>query len=142
MPARDRGGSLNRVAEVLQGRGEEIARTITQENGKPLRKAAAEVAMSVDHLRWFAGEAGLAYGRVVPNQVAGKRHLVLRVAVGVVAAILPGISPSPCPCGRSLRPWRRAAQSYTSRRRSLRCVRCNLPRRWTRPAFRRASSRW
>ena len=45
--------------------------------------------MSVDHLRWFAGEAGRAYGRVVPNQVAGKRHLVLRTPVGVVGAIAP-----------------------------------------------------
>jgi succinate-semialdehyde dehydrogenase / glutarate-semialdehyde dehydrogenase len=86
---RDRGAVLNRIAAALERRSEEVARTMTLENGKPLPQSRGEVAMSVDHLRWFAGEAGRSYGRVVPNQVAGKRHLVLRTPVGVVAAISP-----------------------------------------------------
>jgi succinate-semialdehyde dehydrogenase/glutarate-semialdehyde dehydrogenase len=89
MPARDRGALLIRIADVLQRRSEEIARTITLENGKPLAQSRGEVALSIDHLRWFAAEAGRAYGRVVPNQVRGKRHMVLRVPVGVVGAISP-----------------------------------------------------
>jgi succinate-semialdehyde dehydrogenase/glutarate-semialdehyde dehydrogenase len=84
-----RGILLDRVADVLQRRAEEIARIITSENGKPLAQSRGEVAMSVDHLRWFGGEAGRAYGRIVPNQVIGKRHLVLRTPIGVVAAISP-----------------------------------------------------
>ena len=86
---RDRGVYLSRLADALDGRREELARTITLENGKPLAQSRGEVAMSVDHLRWFAGEAGRAYGRVVPNQVPGKRHLVLRTPVGVVGTIAP-----------------------------------------------------
>jgi succinate-semialdehyde dehydrogenase/glutarate-semialdehyde dehydrogenase len=89
MPGRDRGVLLAKIADVVQRRGDEIARTITLENGKPLAQSRGEVAMTVDHLRWFAGEAGRGYGRVVPNQVPGKRHLVLRAPVGVVAAIAP-----------------------------------------------------
>jgi len=89
LPGRDRGAYLARLADVLARRSDEIARIITLENGKPLAQSRAEVAMSVDHLRWFAGEAGRAYGRVVPNQVAGKRHLVLHTPVGVVGAIAP-----------------------------------------------------
>jgi succinate-semialdehyde dehydrogenase/glutarate-semialdehyde dehydrogenase len=47
------------------------------------------MAMTTDHLRWFAEEARRAYGRIVPNQVEGKRHLVVKTPMGVVAAISP-----------------------------------------------------
>jgi len=89
MPGRNRGLLLNRIADVLQRRGEEIARTMTLENGKPLAQSRTEVAVSVDHLRWFAAEAERTYGRVVPHQANNKRHLVLRTPVGVVGAISP-----------------------------------------------------
>lgn len=84
-----RGESLRKIADQLERRSDEIARTITQENGKPLAQSAGEVAMSVDHLRWFAEEARRAYGRIVPPQVDGKRHLVVKSPIGVVAAISP-----------------------------------------------------
>ena len=45
--------------------------------------------MTVDHFRWFAGEAERAYGRIVPHQVEGKRHMVVRTPIGVVGAISP-----------------------------------------------------
>ncbi len=89
IPARDRGAYLTKIANILERRGEEIARTITLENGKPLAQSKGELGMTVDHLRWFAGEAGRAYGRVVANQVVGKRHMVVRTPVGVVGAIGP-----------------------------------------------------
>jgi succinate-semialdehyde dehydrogenase/glutarate-semialdehyde dehydrogenase len=45
--------------------------------------------MTVDHLRWFGEEARRAYGRIVPNQVDGKRHLIIKSPMGVVGAISP-----------------------------------------------------
>ena len=84
-----RGDCLLRVAAALDRRMEEIAETITRENGKPLPQARGEVRVAVDHLRWFAEEARRGYGRVVPNQADGKRHLVLKQPVGVVALISP-----------------------------------------------------
>ncbi|HIQ21369.1 MAG TPA: NAD-dependent succinate-semialdehyde dehydrogenase, partial [Planctomycetes bacterium] len=89
LPGKTRGEFLQRIADVLQRRGDEVARTITLENGKPLAQSRGELAMTVDHLRWFAAEAERAYGRVVPHQVEGKRHLVIRSPVGVVGAIAP-----------------------------------------------------
>ena len=77
------------IAEELGKRAEMMARLITRENGKPLNQAAGEVAMSIDHLRWFAEESRRAYGRVVPNQAEGKRHIIIRQPVGVVGAIAP-----------------------------------------------------
>jgi len=84
-----RGEFLEKIAAGLEGRGEEIGRLITLENGKPLAQSLGEVAMTVDHLRWFAAEARRAYGRIVPHQIEGKRHLVIKSPVGVVGAISP-----------------------------------------------------
>jgi len=84
-----RGAYLHAVADRVDARRDEIARVITLENGKPLAQSLGEVAMTVDHLRWFAEEARRTYGRVVPNQVDGKRHLVIKSPMGVVGAISP-----------------------------------------------------
>ncbi|MCX6552144.1 MAG: NAD-dependent succinate-semialdehyde dehydrogenase [Acidobacteria bacterium] len=84
-----RGAFLHAIADRVESRRDEIARTITLENGKPLAQSQGEVTMTVDHLRWFAEEARRAYGRVIPNQVDGKRHLVIKSPMGVVGAISP-----------------------------------------------------
>jgi succinate-semialdehyde dehydrogenase/glutarate-semialdehyde dehydrogenase len=84
-----RGDYLKKIADELERRRGEIARTITLENGKPLAQSLGEIAMSADHLRWFAEEARRAYGRIIPHQADGKRHLVIKTPLGVVAAISP-----------------------------------------------------
>jgi succinate-semialdehyde dehydrogenase/glutarate-semialdehyde dehydrogenase len=87
--AKSRGDWLFKIAAQLETRKDEIARLITQENGKPLAQSMAEVAMSIDHLRWFGEEAKRAYGRVIPNWVESKRNLVIKSPIGVVGAISP-----------------------------------------------------
>lgn len=87
--ARTRGDYLLAVASGIERRKDEIARTITRENGKPLKESAGEVAGTIDHLRWFAEEGRRSYGRIVPHQAEGKRHMILKQPVGVVAAISP-----------------------------------------------------
>ena len=84
-----RGDYLLAVAECLRRRSDEIAKTVTQENGKPLRESRGEVNVAIDHLRWFAEEARRGYGRIIPHQADGKRHLVLKQPVGVVGLIPP-----------------------------------------------------
>ncbi len=84
-----RGEYLRKIADELERRRDDIARTITLENGKPLAQSQGEVALSVDHLRWFAEEARRAYGRIVPHQTDGKRHLIMKSPIGVVGAISP-----------------------------------------------------
>lgn len=84
-----RGDLLQRIAHELERRRDEIARLITLENGKPIGQSQGEVALAVDHLRWFAEEARRAGGRIMPPQVEGKRHLIIKSPVGVVAAISP-----------------------------------------------------
>jgi succinate-semialdehyde dehydrogenase/glutarate-semialdehyde dehydrogenase len=84
-----RGMFLHAIADEIENRSTDIARTITLENGKPLAQSQAEVTFTVDHLRWFAEEARRAYGRVVPQQVDGKRHLIIKSPMGVIGAITP-----------------------------------------------------
>ncbi len=84
-----RGDYLIAVAECLKRRHEEIARTVVRENGKPLAEGRGEVNVTIDHLRWFAEEARRGYGRIVPHQADGKRHLVLKQPIGPVACISP-----------------------------------------------------
>jgi len=89
LTAKARGEYLRRIAAELERRRDEVARLISSENGKPLAQSLAEVAMSVDHLQWFAEEGRRAYGRVIPPQAEGKRNLVIKTPIGVVGAISP-----------------------------------------------------
>lgn len=89
LTAKARGEFLRRMAAELEHRREEISRLLSMENGKPLAQSLSEVAMSVDHLQWFAEEGRRAYGRIIPPQSEGKRHLVVKTPVGVVGAIAP-----------------------------------------------------
>jgi succinate-semialdehyde dehydrogenase/glutarate-semialdehyde dehydrogenase len=73
---------LNRAADLMEARKSEIARTLTQENGKPLNEAAGEVQFSADAVRWYAEEARRAYGRVIPARTPGVRQLTLKEPVG------------------------------------------------------------
>ncbi len=84
-----RGDYLLAIAKQVRKRADEIAAIMTRENGKALAQSKGEVNGTIDHLRWFAEEARRAYGRVVPHQAPGKRHLVLKSPVGVVGAISP-----------------------------------------------------
>lgn len=89
LTGKQRGVYLRNVAANMAQRRDEIARTITLENGKPLRESVAEVNGTIDHLEWFAEEARRTYGRVVPHQVDGKRHLVIKSPIGVSGLIAP-----------------------------------------------------
>ncbi|MBX7103652.1 MAG: NAD-dependent succinate-semialdehyde dehydrogenase [Gemmataceae bacterium] len=87
--AYERGQVLKKTAELMRQRADAIARTMTREQGKPLAEAKGEVLHSADTFEWFAEEGKRAYGQVIPPSVAGKRHLVIKHPVGVVAAISP-----------------------------------------------------
>jgi succinate-semialdehyde dehydrogenase/glutarate-semialdehyde dehydrogenase len=89
LTAKARGEYLRRIAAELERRRDEIARRLSSENGKPLAQSLTEVAMSVDHLQWFAEEGRRAYGRVIPPQAQGKRNLVIKSPIGVIGAISP-----------------------------------------------------
>src|SRR6476659_9771491 len=85
----DRAKVLKKTADLMRERADNLAKTLTMEQGKPVPEAKAEVLHSADTFEWFAEEGKRAYGQVIPNSVAGKRHLTVKHPVGVVGAIGP-----------------------------------------------------
>ena len=69
--------------------GEDLARLLTAEQGKPLAESRAEVAYAASHVEWFSEEAKRIYGDTIPGHLPDKRIMVLKEPVGVVAAITP-----------------------------------------------------
>ncbi len=88
-PALERGKVLRRIFELMTERRDELARLVTEENGKPIEEAKKEVAFATGYFSWFAEEARRVYGEIVPPPVSGKRLWVMRQPLGVVAAITP-----------------------------------------------------
>jgi acyl-CoA reductase-like NAD-dependent aldehyde dehydrogenase len=83
-----RARALNRLAQLLDERAEDLATLESRNNGKPRWQAAAEIKTAVATLELFAGAAQHLYGRshvVNPSVVT----YGLREPVGVCAAIIP-----------------------------------------------------
>jgi len=89
LTAYDRSRFLYRAWQLMQEAKEELARTMTEEQGKPLRAARNEVQYAADFLLWYAEEAKRVYGETIPAPRGDQRFIVLRQPVGVVGAITP-----------------------------------------------------
>jgi succinate-semialdehyde dehydrogenase / glutarate-semialdehyde dehydrogenase len=87
--AADRALLIHRVADRLEAKREEIASTITMEEGKPLLESRNEMRLTIDSLHWYAEEARRAYGSWIPDPVPNRRLLSMRQPVGVCGAIIP-----------------------------------------------------
>src|SRR5205807_352321 len=85
----DRAKVLKKTADLMRERADDIARTLTMEQGKPLAESKAEILHSADTFEWFAEEGKRAYGQLIPNSQPGKKHVTLKHPVGVVGAISP-----------------------------------------------------
>ncbi|GAB3467543.1 NAD-dependent succinate-semialdehyde dehydrogenase [Massilia terrae] len=88
-PARDRARILKRWHALIVAHTEDLARIISREQGKPLAEGRGEVAYGASYVEWFAEEAVRTYGDMIPEQVRGRKLMVVKEAVGVVAAITP-----------------------------------------------------
>jgi acyl-CoA reductase-like NAD-dependent aldehyde dehydrogenase len=86
----DRAAALGRVAEVIRERREDLARTLTLDQGKPLRaEAYDEVDELVAYFDMAAADATRLEGLLPPSVDGDKRILVYRVPRGVVGIITP-----------------------------------------------------
>ncbi len=90
---RDRGRLLLRIAEAMEARVEEMAKTIALETGNAIRtQARGEARLSADIFRYFGGLAGELKGETIP---LGEHVLsyTRREPLGVVGAIIPWNAP-------------------------------------------------
>jgi acyl-CoA reductase-like NAD-dependent aldehyde dehydrogenase len=86
----DRAEAMRRVAAVVRERAEDLARTLTLDQGKPLRaEAHDEVEELAAYFDMGAADATRLEGLMPPSVDAAKRVLVYRVPRGVVGVITP-----------------------------------------------------
>ncbi|MGH2589439.1 MAG: aldehyde dehydrogenase family protein, partial [Actinomycetota bacterium] len=104
LSAFDRAAAMKRVAEAIDARREDLAHTLTLDQGKP-KKAEAydEVEELVAYFDMAAADATRMEGVLPPSIDANKRVLLQRVPRGVVSIISPWNWPYTMP-GESLAP--------------------------------------
>jgi succinate-semialdehyde dehydrogenase/glutarate-semialdehyde dehydrogenase len=83
-----RSGMLRKVASLLRERADHIGSILTQEQGKIIAEAKAEVMGSAQLFDWYAEEIKRDYGRTLVRP-AGQLSRVIRQPVGPVATFTP-----------------------------------------------------
>ncbi len=86
--AYDRANLLFKVADKLEERAEEFARTDTLDNGKPLREAEFDVADAVACFRYYAGLTTKPHGQTY-DVADPMQSMVVREPIGVCGQITP-----------------------------------------------------
>jgi acyl-CoA reductase-like NAD-dependent aldehyde dehydrogenase len=93
LPAHKRAEILVRVAGLIGRRHEELARTISDEAGKPIKAARVEASRAMSTYTFAAVEARTLAGEMVPMEGAqageGKLAFTIRRPIGVIGAISP-----------------------------------------------------
>ncbi|MFL5778345.1 MAG: aldehyde dehydrogenase family protein, partial [Chloroflexota bacterium] len=86
----ERAAAMERIAGVIEARRDELARALSEDQGKPLlAEAVAEVEELLVYWRMAAADATRLEGLMPPSVDAAKRVLVYRVPRGVVSVISP-----------------------------------------------------
>ncbi len=89
MNASERGRLINRLADLIEQRKEELAALETLDNGKPIRDSLdADLPLTIKCYRYYAGWADKIHGKTIPvegNYFCYTRH----EPVGVVGQIIP-----------------------------------------------------
>jgi len=93
LPQYERAAILDRAADLVAERQEDLAQTISGEAGKPIKTARVEAARTAGTLKFSATEARKLTGGTIPMEASeagvGKLGVMLRVPYGVVGAISP-----------------------------------------------------
>jgi acyl-CoA reductase-like NAD-dependent aldehyde dehydrogenase len=86
----ERAAAMRRMAEIVRERRDDLARTLSLDQGKPLRaEAHDEVEELIAYFEMASADATRMEGLIPPSVDAGKRVLVYRVPRGVVGVISP-----------------------------------------------------
>jgi len=86
----ERAAAMERVAAIIEERRDDLAHTLTLDQGKPLRaESYGEVDELIEYWRMAAGDARRLEGLMPPSVDASKRVLAYRVPRGVVGVITP-----------------------------------------------------
>jgi acyl-CoA reductase-like NAD-dependent aldehyde dehydrogenase len=93
VPLHEKGDILLKFVALVEENKEKLARTLSDETGKPITEARGEIANIPIAFKGFIEKAKHLYGEVIPNgQEKNQEHHVLltvREPVGVVACVIP-----------------------------------------------------
>jgi succinate-semialdehyde dehydrogenase / glutarate-semialdehyde dehydrogenase len=87
--AKERAKIVRRWGDLMMENQQDLATLMTAEQGKPMAESMGEVVYAASFLEWFAEEAKRLYGDTIPTFAPGKRIVVTKEPIGVVAAITP-----------------------------------------------------
>ena len=88
-PAPVRGKILFRALDILRTRANELAETLTREEGKTIADSRGEVQRAMNILEFTAGEGRRLGGATIPSELPNNFIYTLRNPIGVVALITP-----------------------------------------------------
>jgi len=100
-PGPERGRVLWRAADIARRRVEEIAQTLTREEGKILKEARGEVMKGISLLEYYAGEGYRMHGKTLPSESRDTFAYTLRQPLGAVGLIAPWNFPWAIPVWKS-----------------------------------------
>ncbi|WP_048601767.1 NAD-dependent succinate-semialdehyde dehydrogenase [Rubeoparvulum massiliense] len=89
LSAYERSALVYKWYELIKEHTEDLARTMTMEQGKPLAEARGEINYANGYVLWYAEEGKRVYGETIPATTTNKRIFVHKQPVGVVAVITP-----------------------------------------------------
>ena len=89
LTGKERANILRKWYDLMMRNQEDLAVMMTTEQGKPLAESRGEIAYAASFIEWFAEEGKRVYGDVISHPLHGKRIVVLKQPIGVVAAITP-----------------------------------------------------
>lgn len=98
VPPPERGRVLARAAVIARSRVNEIAETLTREEGKILAEAKGEVIKGVAVLEFCSGEGFRIEGKTLPSEVPDTLTYTTRNPIGVAGIITPWNFPWAIPC--------------------------------------------
>ncbi|WP_312967395.1 NAD-dependent succinate-semialdehyde dehydrogenase [Acinetobacter gerneri] len=87
--AKERSLLLKKWYQLIVENQEDLAIILSSEQGKSITESRGEILYGASFIEWFAEEAKRTYGDVIPHDKQGRRLVVIRQPVGVVAAITP-----------------------------------------------------
>jgi len=100
-PGPERGRVLWRAANIARQQTDEIARTMTREEGKILKEARGEALKGISLLEFYAGEGFRMHGKTLPSEARDTFTYTIRRPLGVVGLISPWNFPWAIPVWKS-----------------------------------------
>ena len=98
IPLYDRGNILEKFAELVESQKDELANLLSNETGKPIKEARAEISNMKTFVHGYVEKAKHEYGNVIPaGSEPGQEktiQMTVQEPIGVVACIIPFNFPS------------------------------------------------